>query len=175
MVVHNFKENVTVSLHLWTTTTITIIIIIITTTTTTITTITTIIITTIGLTTITTIITTTEVQLSVHIQSVKVPFTFVPVSMHYRRYNPIKSTCTKFCTGDKDDLNFILRFSYTAKFCKHKMTERADLKSQKCRYAWYSHTSPQFVMVKHIIQMLCKDFHSFQSSGQSLYVASTCA
>ena len=36
--------------------------------------------------------------------------------------------------------------------------------SQKCRYAWYSHISSQFVMVKKIEQMLRKDFHSFQSS-----------
>ena len=26
--------------------------------------------------------------------------------------------------------------------------ERADLRSQECRYAWYSHISSQFVMVK---------------------------
>ena len=33
------------------------------------------------------------------------------------------------------------------------------------------HISSQFVMVKQIVQILCKDFHSFQSPSPSLYVA----
>ena len=55
---------------------------------------------------------------------------------------------------------------------KVRRLEKADLRSQKCQYAWYFHISSQFVMVN---QTLCKDFHSFQSPSPSLYVASTCA
>ena len=40
------------------------------------------------------------------------------------------------------------------------LNKRADLRFQKCYYAWFSHTSSQFVMVKQTAPSLCaKIFH----------------
>ena len=46
--------------------------------------------------------------------------------------------------------------------------KRADVRSQKCRYVWYSHIASHFVVVKQIVQILHQDFHSSQSMNGPL-------